>query len=193
MSLIVTALEIPDLLLIEGPRHDDGRGWFMEGWKASAFASIGIETAFVQDNLAASERGVIRGMHYQLPPHAQPKLIRAVRGAIFDVAVDVRRGSPTFGMWCGVELREGENRALFVPEGFAHGYQVLTDQATVWYRAGGEYAPESERSIAFDDPEVGIVWRDTGAPPSISARDRAAPGIGDVGPSDLFAWPVVGP
>ena len=186
MSFTATHFELDGLLKIEGRRFDDDRGWFMETWRASSFRDAGVELDLVQDNLARSEVGVIRGLHYQLPPHAQAKLVRAVHGRILDVAVDLRRDSPTFGRWAALELSGDAPVALLVPHGFAHGYQVLSETAVVAYRVDAEYAPEAERSLRWNDPDVGVAWREIGVEPKISPKDRIAPLLSEIGGEDLF-------
>ncbi len=173
-------------LLIEGRRFTDERGWFTESWKASTFRALGIGDAWSQDSLAWSGASVIRGLHYQLRPAAQAKLVRALVGRILDVAVDLRRDSATFGGATVVELDAGGGAALYVPEGFAHGYQVLGNSALVAYKAGGEYAPEFERSLRWDDASLAIPWQRGDAPPLLSEKDRRAPTLEELTAEDLF-------
>lgn len=170
----VTRTALDGVLILEPHVHRDERGFFVESWNRRAFdAAIGRQVEFVQDNHSRSTRGVLRGLHYQRSPHAQAKLVRAVRGAIFDVAVDLRRGSATLGRWVGVELSDESQRQLWVPEGFAHGYLVLTETADVAYKTTDYYAPEAEECIRWDDAELGISWPTVpGAPPRISPRDE---------------------
>lgn len=151
-------LDLPGVLLVEAKSFEDPRGYFMETYKRSAFQSGGIPSEFVQDNLSQSMRGVLRGLHYQKSPMAQGKLLSVLSGAIFDVAVDIRQGSPTFGEWIGVRLAAEEHRLLYVPEGFAHGFQALEDGTLVWYKVTSEYAPELDRGIAWNDPRLAIDW-----------------------------------
>lgn len=151
-------LEIPEVVLVEARAFPDGRGFFAETYKRSQFVTGGIPATFVQDNHSRSRRGVLRGLHYQVHPKAQGKLVGAVRGEIFDVAVDVRRGSPTYGRWVGATLSEENHRLLYMPVGFAHGFCVLSDEADVTYKATEEYAPEHERGVVWNDPEIGIRW-----------------------------------
>lgn len=158
MKIIRTA--IPDVLIFEPRVFGDERGYFMETWRANWFAAAGgsgPEPAFVQDNQASSRRGVLRGLHYQIR-QPQGKLVRAIAGSVFDVGVDLRRGSPTFGRWVGTELSAGNHRQLWVPPGFAHGYYVLGDEAEFTYKCTDYYAPEWERVIRWDDPALGIEW-----------------------------------
>lgn len=149
----------------------DDRGFFLESWNAAAFAAAGIDARFVQDNHSRSMKGVLRGMHFQ-NPGAQGKLVRVVTGAVFDAIVDLRRSSPTFGQWFGVELSAQNKRMLWVPEGFAHGFLTLEDGTDFLYKCTAPYAPEHEHSLAWDDPEVGIDWPLEGTP-VLSAKDAA--------------------
>ncbi len=168
----VTATAIPDVVIIEPKVHGDARGFFLESYNQRDFrAATGASPEFVQDNHSRSGKGVLRGLHYQLR-QPQGKLVRVVRGSAFDVAVDVRRGSPTFGRWVGVELTEENHRQLWVPVGFAHGFLVTSESADFVYKATDYYAPEHERCIAWNDPEIGIDWPLEGQP-SLSAKDAA--------------------
>lgn len=151
-------LEIPDVILIEPQVFGDERGFFMETYKHSEFSAFGITEHFLQDNHSRSKKGVLRGLHYQNPPKAQGKLVRVVLGEIFDVAVDIRKGSPTYGRWVGVILSAENKRMLYIPPGFAHGFCVLSDVAEVIYKVTEEYAPELEAGIIWNDPEIGIQW-----------------------------------
>lgn len=174
MSFAFKRLAIPDVVLVEPTLRQDERGWFMETTKASAFAAAGLPDGFAQTNHSRSARGVTRGLHYQIPPAAQGKLVRCVRGAVYDVAVDVRPGSPSFGRFVAAHLSEENRHALWIPPGFAHGFQALTDDADVLYHATAEYAPHLERTVRWDDPEIGIPWPVPGG--RASARDaQAAP------------------
>ena len=179
-------LDPPGLMLVTPDVHGDARGFFMERWKRSSYAENGIDEEFVQDNHSRSERGVLRGLHWQVPPHAQGKLVSVVRGEILDVAVDVRRGSPTFGAWAGAILSDEKHRQLWVPPGFAHGFVVRSETADVLYKATGRYAPEAERGLRADDPALGIDWGD--GPFTRSERDLAWPDLDALGPDDLFEW-----
>lgn len=166
--------EIPDVLEIRTRRFGDDRGFFSEVWHQAAWAAAGVDIPIVQDNHSRSERrGVVRGLHYQLPPMAQDKIVRVTRGAIFDVAVDIRRSSPTFGRWVGVELSEREWNQLVVPRGFAHGFVTLEDGTEVQYKVSAPYSPEQERAIRYDDPAIGIAWPDVGNV-QLSANDLRA-------------------
>lgn len=167
----VVALEIPDLLLIEPRVFGDERGFFFESFNLEAFeAATGLHPDFVQDNHSMSARGVLRGLHYQLAPRAQGKLVRVVRGEIFDVAVDIRPASPTFGRWVGLRLSGENKRQLWIPAGFAHGFVVLSEQAEFLYKTTDYYSPAHERCIAWNDPEIGIEWPIEGVP-TLSAKD----------------------
>jgi dTDP-4-dehydrorhamnose 3,5-epimerase len=166
-------LEIPEVILVEAQRLGDHSGFFMETFKASEFAAHGMPSTFVQDNLSHSTQGVLRGLHYQLKPRAQGKLVMALNGRIFDVAADIRRGSPTYGRWLGMELTVENGLMLYVPPGFAHGYCVLSDEATLLYKVTDEYAPECERGIIWNDPQIGVEWPI--ADPLLSPRDIALP------------------
>lgn len=162
--------EIEGLVVVEPEVHEDERGFFFEVYRADRFREAGLPDRFVQDNHSGSGPGVIRGLHFQ-EPHAQGKLLRSLRGAVFDVAVDVRVGSPTFARWVGVELSENNRRLFWVPPGFAHGFAVLSDGAEIAYKCTEVYHPEAERVLAWDDPEVGIDWPT--ASPVLSERDAA--------------------
>ncbi len=154
-----TPLKIPDVVLIEPKVFGDERGYFFESFNQTAFnQAIGYEVQFVQDNHSKSQKGVLRGLHYQLPPKAQGKLVRVVQGEVFDVAVDIRKGSPTFGQWVGEILSAENKRQLWMPEGFAHGFITLSESAEFLYKTTDYYAPEYERCIAWNDPEIGINW-----------------------------------
>ncbi len=172
--------EIPAVVLIRPERHGDDRGFFSETYRRSAFTEAGIHADFVQDNVARSQGPVLRGLHYQLPPAPQGKLVRASLGAIFDVAVDLRGGSPTFGRWVGRELTAGEGTMLWVPEGFAHGYVVLSDEAEVTYKVTAEWERDLDRGIRWNDPGVGVVW--PVSEPVLSDKDRNAPLLADIEP-----------
>jgi dTDP-4-dehydrorhamnose 3,5-epimerase len=167
MHLIPTA--IPDVLILEPKVFGDHRGFFLETWRREVFAQAGIPD-FVQDNHSKSSRGVLRGLHYQIQ-QPQGKLLRVVQGEIFDVAVDLRRSSPTFGKWVGEILNTDNKRALYVPPGFAHGFYVMSDTAEVTYKCTTYYAPQHERSLLWSDPAIGIAWPQ-GAAPLLSEKDR---------------------
>ena len=172
----VTPTTLPEVLLIEPKVFGDERGFFAETWNQRSFdAAVGRETRFVQDNHSRSRRGVLRGLHYQRPPHAQGKLVRAVAGAVFDVAVDVRRESPNFGRWVGFELSAANQRQMWIPPGFAHGFLVLSDSADFLYKTTDYYAPASEGCVRWDDPAIGIAWPALDVAPTLAAKDRDAP------------------
>lgn len=171
MNFIETRL--PGVVIVEPEVFGDDRGFFMESWNARAFEAAGIPGPWVQDNHSRSAKGVLRGLHYQVR-QTQGKLVRVTAGAVFDVAVDLRRSSPTFGRWEGVELSAGNRRMLWVPPGFAHGFLTLTETADFQYKCTDYYAPEWERAILWNDPEIGIDWPlDEGETPSLSAKDAA--------------------
>ena len=172
----VVPTELPEVLVIEPKLHGDSRGFFYESFQARRYAQAGITGSFVQDNLSRSIKGTLRGLHFQ-EPRVQGKLVQVLRGAVWDVAVDVRRGSPRFGRWVAVELSETTPRQLWIPPGFAHGFCVLSDSADFFYKCTELYAPDCERSIAWNDPRIGIPW--PVREPLLSAKDRAAPLLGD--------------
>jgi len=184
MRSVPTAL--PGVIVIEPTVHGDARGFFVETYRESVFADAGITDHFVQDNHSRSGRGVIRGMHFQGGDHPQAKMVRCARGAILDVVVDIRRGSPAFGQWEAWVLDDESGRQIYCPVGFAHGFQVLSEVADVVYRCSEYYAPDDESSIAFDDPEIGIEWHDI--PALVSDRDRQAPRLSEVADSLPFTW-----
>ena len=172
MKVIETAL--PGVVIIEPQVFGDARGWFMESWSKKKMEDAGITVDFVQDNHSFSaQKGTLRGLHYQLNPMAQAKLLRASHGAIFDVAVDIRRGSPTYAQWVGVELSAENYRQLFIPRGFAHGFITLTDNVEVQYKADNLYAPDCDGNIRWDDPAIGVAWPLT--PTVLSEKDANAP------------------
>jgi dTDP-4-dehydrorhamnose 3,5-epimerase len=159
MPFTFTKLAIPEVVLVEPKVFGDDRGFFMETFKESEFKDHGIAGDFCQDNHSLSSKGVLRGLHFQLDPHAQGKLVRVIRGKVFDVAVDIRKGSPTYGKWVSEELSSKNKRMLWVPQGFAHGVLVLEDDTELLYKvSGAEYNPEKERCILWDDPSINIDW-----------------------------------
>ena len=171
----VTPTALPEVLILEPKVFGDERGFFMESFNQRAFdAALDRHVEFVQDNHSCSSRGVLRGLHYQLPPHAQGKLVRVVRGSAFDVAVDVRKSSPTFGRWAGVTLDAKDHRQLWIPPGFAHGFLALEDDTHFLYKTTDFYAKECERSIIWNDPAIGIAWPDVGGAPLVAAKDFSA-------------------
>lgn len=181
----ITPLSLPELLLITPKRHGDARGWFSETWSLRAFEAAGLDVGFVQDNQAFSARkGTIRGLHFQAAPHAQAKLVRVLRGAIFDVAVDVRPGSPTYGRWAGATLTAEVGEQLFVPRGFAHGYCTLTDDTELFYKVDGLYAPQTEGGVLWNDPDLAIAWPLDGEP-MLSDKDKVLPRLKDLAPVDF--------
>jgi dTDP-4-dehydrorhamnose 3,5-epimerase len=167
-----TPTAIPDVLVIEPKVFGDARGFFFESFNQRAFnEATRQDVSFVQDNHSRSAKGVLRGLHYQIQ-QPQGKLVRVVRGAVFDVAVDIRKRSPTFGQWVGIELSEDNHRQLWVPGGFAHGFLVLSESADFLYKTTDYYAPEHERCIAWNDPDMRIAWPDTGTNPVLSVKDQ---------------------
>jgi len=169
----VIATDLPDVLVIEPAVHGDHRGYFFESWRADAFAAAGVDLPFVQDNQSSSARGVLRGLHYQIR-QPQGKLVRVLSGRVFDVAVDLRRGSPWCGRWTGVELSAENRRMFWVPPGFGHGFYVLSDTAEFAYKCTDYYAPQHERVVRWDDPDLGIEWPLLpGVATVLSDKDRA--------------------
>ena len=177
MNIIETAL--PGVLIIEPRVFGDARGFFMETWNAAAFHEAGLDLAFVQDNHSRSQKGVLRGLHFQ-NPGPQGKLVRVTRGAVFDVAVDLRASSPTFGQWVGVELSAQNQRMFWVPEGFAHGFLTLEDDTDFLYKCTALYAPQSEHTLMWDDPAVGIAWPLDGITPIVADKDARGLTLADV-------------
>ena len=165
---------IPDVKLIEPRVFGDPRGYFLEAWNERLFAAAGIDDTFVQDNHSRSAKGVFRGLHYQLNV-PQGKLVRVTNGAVFDVAVDIRASSPTFGKWVGYELSAANHRMLWIPPGFAHGFLTLQDNTDFLYKCTALYHPEFDRSVRWNDPAIGIEWPVSEANPTLSAKDKAAP------------------
>jgi len=173
-----TRLAIPDVVLIEPRVFGDERGFFFESWNRAAFkAATGLDPEFVQDSHSRSQRGVLRGLHYQLPPKTQGKLVRIIAGEAFDVAVDLRRSSPTFGRWVGNQLSAENKRQLWIPPGFAHGFLALSESAEFVYKATEFHAPELERCIRWDDPALAIAWPLEGAP-LVSGKDQQGVAFG---------------
>ena len=174
----ITSTEIPDVLLIEPRVFGDARGFFFESFNRQGFReATGLDLDFVQDNHSRSGKGVLRGLHYQIE-QPQGKLVRVVRGAVFDVAVDIRQGSATFGRWVGTELSEDNHRQLWIPPGFAHGFMVLSDSADFLYKTTDYYAPAHERCIAWNDPDIGINWP-ADVIPQLSAKDQGGKRLAD--------------
>jgi dTDP-4-dehydrorhamnose 3,5-epimerase len=170
-------LEIPELVFIQAQRFEDNRGFFLETYRASEFAAHGIPANFVQDNLSHSVHGVLRGLHYQKRPKAQGKLVMVLSGEILDVAVDIRRGSPTYGRWAGVRLSADRGDMIYVPAGFAHGFCVISQEAKVLYKVTDDYAPKLDRGIVWNDPAIGIKWPT--ADPVLSKKDAQLPLLKD--------------
>ena len=185
-----TPTRLPGVVLIEPSVFGDARGWFMESFSQQRFdagmATLGLPRArpFVQDNESSSAAGVLRGLHYQLPPHPQGKLVRVVQGAVLDVAVDIRRGSAHFGQWVAVELSAANRQQLWIPEGFAHGFVALQDDTRFLYKTTDFYAKDCERAIRWDDADIGITWP-IGTAFSLAPKDAAAPVLADVASADL--------
>jgi dTDP-4-dehydrorhamnose 3,5-epimerase len=175
----VIPCDIDGPLILEPKVFGDARGFFLESWNATSFAEIGLDVTFVQDNHSRSQKGVLRGMHFQNPA-PQGKLVRVVRGAVFDAIVDLRRSSPTFGQWTGVTLSAENKRMFWVPEGFAHGFLTLEDDTDFLYKCTSAYLPQNEHSLAWDDPEVGIEWPLEGIELKLSAKDAAGVPIAHV-------------
>jgi dTDP-4-dehydrorhamnose 3,5-epimerase len=174
----VTPTAIEGVLIIEPKVFGDERGFFFESFNQRAFnETVGHTVDFVQDNHSRSAKGVLRGLHFQRPPHAQGKLVRVTQGSVFDVAVDIRADSPTFGRWVGVELSGANHRQMWIPAGLAHGFLVTSDSADFLYKTTDYYRPESEGSVRWDDPVLAIVWPLDGITPALSAKDAAAPAL----------------
>jgi dTDP-4-dehydrorhamnose 3,5-epimerase len=174
-----SATDLPEVVLIKPRVIHDARGYFLETWHAQRLAAAGIDAAFVQDNHSHSLRHALRGLHFQLR-QAQGKLVRVARGAVYDVAVDLRRSSPRFGHWAGAELNDQNHHMLWIPPGFAHGYLTLSEHADLLYKCTDYYAPQYERAVRWDDPAIGIAWPlPAGIAPLLSPRDAAAPALAD--------------
>ena len=185
MNFIKTAIE--DVIVIEPKVHGDSRGYFVETFRKDLFEEfIGHRVDFCQDNESKSSFGVLRGLHYQLPPFAQSKLVRVIKGAVFDVAVDIRKGSPTFGEYVGIELSEENKRQMFVPRGFAHGFVVLSKEAVFTYKVDNYYSREHDRGIAFDDEKLSIDWNIDARSLNLSEKDEHQPLLKDV--KELFDY-----
>jgi len=184
MPFEFSGINIPGPVLVRPRVFDDGRGFFLELYKHSEFAAAGIQEHLVQDNYSKSAKGVLRGLHYQKDPRAQGKLVMCLKGRIYDVAVDVRAGSPFFGKWDGVELSEENRLMLYVPPGFAHGFQVLSDNAEVMYKCTSEYSPKDERGIIWNDPDMKISW--PLPEPVLSGKDKLNPPLAEADNNFLF-------
>lgn len=173
VPVTIEPTEIEDVLVVKGKTFHDERGYFTEIYSRDMYKAAGFEQNFVQDNLSGSAKGTLRGMHYQILPDGMGKLVRCVKGVVFDVAVDLRRGSPTYGRWVGHELHGGDNLAMWIPVGFAHGFLALEDDSVVHYKCTAHHSPACERCLSYRCPKVGIVWP---APPTIiSPKDASAP------------------
>ena len=182
----VQKTDLAGVLLIEPDRFGDHRGFFAETYSQRAYARLGVDAAFVQDNHSLSAAiGTVRGLHFQAPPHAQAKLVRCGRGAIFDVAVDIRKGSPTYGQWTGYELSAENGAQLFIPAGFAHGFATLLPDSEIVYKCSYYYAPETEGALRWDDPAIGIIWPLQGDP-ILSSKDAVAPCLADLNSPFVF-------
>lgn len=175
----VTQTHIPELVVIEPSVFEDARGYFFESYNQRQFEEAGISAQFVQDNQSRSTKGVLRGLHYQVNPMAQAKLVRVLEGSVLDVAVDIREGSPTYGEHFTIELSAGNRKQLYIPRGFAHGFLVLSDTATFFYKCDNFYAKDHEEGIRFDDPDLGIDWGIDPAKAILSDKDRALPSFAD--------------
>ena len=175
MAFEIRRLPLDGVVEIRPDRFGDDRGFFSEVWNKQGLVAHGIDVDFVQDNHSLSAaKGVVRGLHYQLQPAAQDKLVRVTRGAVFDVGVDIRPGSPTFSQWVGVTLSAEDWNQLLIPKGFAHGFLTLTENCEVQYKVSAPYSPEHDRSIRFDDADISIDWPDVGVEPQLSQKDRDA-------------------
>lgn len=175
------AQSIPEILLLQPKVHGDERGYFIETFRQDLFEqAIGHPVSFIQDNESKSVRGVLRGLHFQLPPFAQSKLVRVISGTVLDIAVDIRVGSPTFAQHVAVELSEQNKHQLFIPRGFAHGFVVLTETATFAYKVDNYYAPECDRGLAFDDQQLNIDWKIDNSELQLSAKDTKQPKLADL-------------
>ncbi len=177
--------KIKDVIIITPKVFRDNRGFFLESYKQSDFFDNGITVKFNQDNHSKSAKGVLRGLHYQAKPFAQAKLVRCIRGRVYDVAVDIRQNSKTFGEYVKAELSEDNKKMLFIPGGFAHGFVVLSDEAELLYKAGGEYSPESERGILWSDKDLNINWG-IDFEPVLSEKDKKQPGLKDINKEELL-------
>lgn len=186
-------LSIPDVLVLKPRRHADDRGYFMESYSRGAMATLGLEPVFVQDNLSLSRQvGTLRGLHYQRPPKAQAKLVQVIQGRILDVAIDVRRGSPTYGRHATVELSAETGEQIFVPAGFLHGFVTLEPDTLVLYKVDAPYAPECEGSVRWDDPDLGIDWGVSAGAATLSAKDAAAPAFAAFDSPFVYGEPLGG-
>ncbi len=183
----ITETTLPGVVLIEPDVFGDQRGFFMETWHRQRYFDAGLKKDFVQDNLSLSRQGILRGLHFQ-HPHPQGKLVQVLRGRVFDVAVDIRGGSPTFGQWVGVELSGDNHHQLYVPEGFAHGFCVLSDEALFSYKCTDFYHPETEKSLLWNDPDIGIEW--PVSEPLLSGKDQKGKRLKDFSRHELPLFPA---
>ena len=177
MPFTFKKLNIPEVILVEAKAFSDDRGFFMESYQESNFVENGINYKFVQDNFSHSTKGVLRGLHYQKNPKAQSKLVTVLKGEIFDIAVDIRKNSPTFGKWVGEILSENNHKLLYVPQGFAHGFCVISDEADVLYKVNNDYSPENDRGIIWNDPDIAVKWPIE--KPLVSEKDLQQPLLKD--------------
>ena len=185
--MIAEETKLPGVVILTPRRFGDERGFFSESWNRRVMADLGLDIDFVQDNHSLSrDIGTVRGLHFQAPPHAQAKLVRCGRGRLFDVAVDIRKGSATYGQWVGVELSFDNGRQLLIPEGFLHGFVTRAPDTEIIYKCSDFYAPDADGAVRFDDPELGIDWGLEGITPKLSAKDEAAPLMRDF--DSPFAW-----
>lgn len=175
---------IEGVLILEPKVFADDRGFFVETYSAARYEAAGIPDLFVQDNLSCSKKGAVRGLHFQSPPFAQAKLVQVIRGSVFDVAVDIRKGSPTFGKYVSVELSAENHRQFFIPTGFAHGFMALQDDTLFQYKCTNGYAPDHDGGIRYDDPDIGIAW--PSIPPLVSEKDLSRPSLSDTSPVFSF-------
>ena len=178
----ITRTDLEGVLIVEPKVFGDARGYFFETWRQDAYAAAGIDCQFVQDNESKSSFGVLRGLHWQAAPHTQAKLVRVVSGAVLDVAVDIRRNSPTFGRHVAIELSAANKRQLFIPRGFAHGFAVLSQEAIFAYKCDNAYCPAAERGLRFDDPALHIDWRIQPQQWNLSPKDQGHPLLADIEP-----------
>jgi dTDP-4-dehydrorhamnose 3,5-epimerase len=183
----ITPTSLSGVVIIEPKRFGDERGFFRESWIRKTFEALGVDVDFVQDNHSLSKQvGTVRGLHFQTPPHAQAKLVRCGKGRLLDVAVDIRKGSPTYGQWVAEELSFDNGRQLFIPAGFGHGFVTLEPDTEIIYKCSDYYAPDCDRSLQFDDPEIGIDWGVTRDAAVLSEKDRIAPSLADL--DNPFTW-----
>ncbi len=179
--------EVPGIVIVEPTVYGDARGYFMETYQKEEFVNAGIDVDFVQDNVSKSSKGVLRGLHYQTE-NTQAKLVRVTKGSVFDVGVDVRPNSPHFGRWVGVELNEENKRMLYVPEGFAHGFLVLSDEAEFQYKCSDYYHPKSEGGVRYDDADIGIDWPKLDCPHTLSDKDAVLPLLNEQSYTEFERW-----